>query len=191
MKRLTLAALGFAALVGATAAGTGLGLAGSPPDGAHKPRAERVLTPERMADRCKRQYAGAAAKLTYLETRLAPTEAQKPVWQDYKAAVEAAEATNRDACVAAVPVKTEQPAGPPDIVTRETLKLKRLEAELNRTKATLPALQKLYAVLTPEQRAMLDEPAPRGHHGRPKPASLDMPAQPGSNAPDDVPPPVK
>lgn len=191
MKRLTLAALGFAALVGATAAGTGLGLAGSPPDGAHKPRAERVMTPERMADRCKRQYAGAAAKLTYLETRLAPTEAQKPAWQDYKAAVEAAEATNRDACVAAVPAKTEQPAGPPDIVTRETLKLKRLEAEVTRTKATLPALQKLYAVLTPEQRAMLDEPAPRGHHGRPKPASLDMPAQPGPDVPDDMPPPVK
>ncbi|MFZ2872343.1 Spy/CpxP family protein refolding chaperone, partial [Zavarzinia sp.] len=176
MKRLTLAALGLAALMGSTALGTGLGFAGSPPDGARKPRAEHVMSPERMADRCKRQFAGAAAKLTYLETRLAPTEAQKPAWQAYKDAVEAAEATNRDACVAAVPVKAEEPVGPPDIVTRETMKVKRLEAELSRSKATLPALQKLYSVLTPEQRAMLDEPAPRRHHDRPKPASLDRPA---------------
>ncbi len=188
MKRLTLAALGLAALMGSTAIGTGFGFAGSPADGARKPRAEHVMSPERMADRCKRQFAGAAAKLTYLETRLAPTEAQKPAWQEYKAAVETAEATNRDACVAAVPAKADVPAGPPDIVTRETMKVKRLEAELSRAKATLPALQKLYSVLTPEQRAMLDEPAPRGHRDRPKPARLDRPAPPAPKGMDDTPP---
>lgn len=196
MNRTALAALGLAAALGATAIGTGLGFAGSPP--ADRPaRAERVLTPKHMADRCKRVFAGASARLTFLETSIAPTEAQKPAWDAYKQAVTDAEAKNRDACVAAVPAKAEAPQGPPDIVTRETMKAQRLEAELALTKPTLPTLQKLYAVLTPEQRAVLDAPPHRGRHGGPRPAAFKTPddAGPAAGAPDDgmpadLPPPA-
>ncbi|MFA5119792.1 Spy/CpxP family protein refolding chaperone [Zavarzinia sp.] len=194
MNRGKLAAFGLLAALGSVALGAGTALAADAAAPQSHPAARRTPpTPEAMAERCQDRYARDVSRVTYLETRLAPTDAQKSLWQAYKAAAQAADAKARDACLAAVP-KADGAAARPSLVDRQASRIAMLTAQLENLKATQPALAALYPTLSDAQKQILDGPRHGGpmaagyrpdhrHHGR----GTDVPP-PDGPAPDAPPP---
>jgi hypothetical protein len=85
--------------------------------------------------------------LERLEERVKPTEAQKQVFADFKAAAKTAADKVRNAC----PI--ERPRNVPE---RLAMAEKRVEAALDALRTVRPAADKLYAALADEQKAELN-----------------------------------
>jgi hypothetical protein len=85
--------------------------------------------------------------LERLEERVKPTDAQKPVFADFKAAAK----TAADKVKAACPI--ERPRNVPE---RLAMAEKRAEAALDALRTVRPAADKLYAALSDEQKAELN-----------------------------------
>ena len=82
-----------------------------------------------------------------------PTDAQRPKFDEFKAAsIKAAEIT-RDACRADIPET---------IIGRTEAMEKRMDAMLQAVRTVRPALEALYATLSDEQKARLDSSSHRG-----------------------------
>jgi len=113
-------------------------------------------------ERCADHYAGLAGQLAFLEAKLNLTDAQRGPWNAWREARLADAAKARDACVAAVPAT---PGARPTILDREAQMEQHLSARLAGLQARRPALEALYAVLTPEQKAIFDHLAGEGRHG--------------------------
>ncbi len=107
---------------------------------------------------CVDMYAHQAARLAYIEAKLDLTAEQRPAWTKWQQANLAAAAKERSACLAAAP-KAE---GRPTALEREERAEKFLTLKLQTLQSTRPALQALYAELTPAQKKVFDHSG-RGH----------------------------
>jgi hypothetical protein len=131
----------------------------APMPGMHRPMNDPVAWHK---ERCVNHYAGLAGKLAFLEAKLDLTDAQRPAWSAWRQARIDDAVKERDSCLADVP---PQPHGPPTILEGEARMEKMLSARLAGLQARRPALEALYAALTPEQKAILDRMGGRhGHH---------------------------
>jgi len=160
MKTSSIAAFAAVALIGATAV-----MAQNAPDAPKGPpgkpgeHARMMPDPQRAKNFCVSQYARAAGHVAYLEAKLDLTTAQKPLFQKWQQSVLGSAQKNRDACVTTV--AAIKPDAKPTILDRETKMEAMMTAKLDALKAQRPALEALYASLTPDQQAQLNQ----GFHG--------------------------
>jgi Spy/CpxP family protein refolding chaperone len=132
------------------------------------PHKDRAAMHQQM---CAERFADRAGRLAYLEAKLALTEQQRPLFNQWRQSVLDGAGKERAACQAL----TVSENAPPTIVQREDHLEKMLAAKLQDMQSSRPALQALYDALTPTQRAVLDHPhhrhgnmhRPMMHGGRP------------------------
>jgi hypothetical protein len=111
---------------------------------------------------CGDMYAHQAAHLAYVEAKLDLTAQQRPAWTKWQQANLDAAAKMRTACLEAAPKAEGRPTAP----EREARMEKFLTLKLQTLQATRPALEALYAELTPEQKTVFDRSSHmHGHHG--------------------------
>jgi len=103
---------------------------------------------------CGEHFAHESARLAYLQARLELTEQQAPAFRKWAEAESQTAGLERDACLAVPPKSGEAPS----ILDREARMASHLRILLQGLDTARPALQALYDVLTPEQRAILDHP---------------------------------
>ncbi|HVI51008.1 MAG TPA: Spy/CpxP family protein refolding chaperone [Candidatus Sulfotelmatobacter sp.] len=125
---------------------------------------------------CSERYAHESGHLAYLQARLELTDKQIPAWVKWAQIQTQSAEKERDACLSMAPKGDAKPS----IVEREADMEKHLSLRLQSIQASRPALQNLYDVLTPEQRAVLDQP----HEGRPGPMGGPMGAPGGHEGPE-------
>jgi hypothetical protein len=107
---------------------------------------------------CSPRAAGFAEwRINRIERAVKPTEAQKPKFEELKAAAAKSAELMRTAC----------PTDAPKTVTgRMEAMEKRMDVMLQAIKTMRPALDAFYATLTDEQKAQLDSRAGRRWHWR-------------------------
>lgn len=93
------------------------------------------------------------ARLDALKTDLKLTPAQEPAWQAFESAVQ----TQKDMHLG----KQDKVEG----TDRMQARIEHMEQRLAGMKEIQKARNDLYQVLTPEQKAVLDQHGSRGHHG--------------------------
>lgn len=108
---------------------------------------------------CGEHFAHESARLAYLQARLELTEQQAPAFRKWAEVESQTAGLERDACLAVTPKPDEAPS----IVERDAHMASHLRIRLQGLDTARPALQALYEILTPEQRAILDHP----HEGHP------------------------
>jgi hypothetical protein len=124
-------------------------------------------SPEQMAafraERCKGHYARVAGKMAYLQADLSITEAQRGAFDEWKDVVLSSAKSRSEACLAHT-----ADMGPKhhDALERTARMEKMLEGRLAQLKAQRPALEHLYASLTPDQKKEFDHAAAFGRHHR-------------------------
>jgi hypothetical protein len=139
------------------------------------PRSLRQRDPAEMAARmkqmCQDGYAREAGELTYVETRLALTAAEQPLFERWKEAKLGIARRHADQC-AQRPVRQRQAGaqgapsqpgagrpGPDEMMAREEDRLKERLADIE---AERPALGALYNALSPEQKREIIHAGMRG-----------------------------
>ncbi|MDR3441131.1 Spy/CpxP family protein refolding chaperone [Telmatospirillum sp.] len=116
-----------------------------------------------LTKQCAEHRARAVGHLAYLEARLDLTEKQRTAWHKWQQwQLDAAEKQQVD-CLARVPRTDTAPTA----LEREALTEKVLTTRLQGLQSSRPALEALYEVLTPAQRAILDRPSHGDHFGPP------------------------
>jgi Spy/CpxP family protein refolding chaperone len=161
MSNRLLTSLAAISMVCATL-GAAVAQTAQPANGPGSPGFHQAQDPiARHNEHCANRYARTAAALAFLEARLNLTESQKASWTAWRQASLDDAAQMRDTCVADVPV---HPGTPPTVLEREAQKEKMMSARLAGLQARRPALQALYAVLTPEQQATFDHLAMAAGH---------------------------
>jgi hypothetical protein len=166
MKTSSIVALVAVAIVGATAA-----WAQTAPEAPKGPPGKpgehaRSFDPARAKNMCADRYAHSVGRLAYLEAKLDLTTAQKPLFQKWEQTVLGSAQKGRDDCVAKV--AAFKPGARPTVLDRESRMETMLTAKLDAMKAQRPAMEALYASLTPDQQAQLNRPmhgGMSGHHG--------------------------
>jgi hypothetical protein len=109
---------------------------------------------------CENREARTAGMLAFAERRLGITEAQRPAWDAFRQAVEASGAPVREACAELAG------ADRPSTLPQRLARMERMgDAHLSQLKAVRPALDTLYAQLTPEQRESADAMMSHGRRG--------------------------
>ncbi len=164
MKTSSIAALVGVALVGVTAA-----WAQPAPDAAKGPPGKSEhsrMTPDpmRAKNMCTSSYAHAAGRLAYLEAKLDLNATQKPLFAKWEQSVMGSAQKGRDTCVANA--AATKPDAKPTVLDRETRMEGMMSARLDAMKAQRPALEALYASLTPDQQTQLNRPMHGGQHGQ-------------------------
>lgn len=161
--KILLAATAFAAI----AAPVAFAQSAPPADGGqmqehawHKPSPEQMAAWH--AERCKSHYARVAGKLAYLQADLSITDAQRGAFDDWKGVVLSSAKAHSDACLARA--DDGQQHMHHDALERTARMEKMLEARLAQLKAERPALEHLYASLTPDQKKEFDRAEAFGHH---------------------------
>jgi hypothetical protein len=169
MKTSSIAAVVAITLLGGAAAWAQTAPTAPAPQAAPGKPGEHARTmpdPARAKEFCVARYARAAGHLAYLEAKLDLTAAQKPLFQKWEQSVMSSAQKNRDACV--TNVAAAKPDTRPTILDRETRMEKALSDKLDALKAQRPALEALFASLTPDQQAQLnrmgEEGGRMGHH---------------------------
>jgi protein CpxP len=140
-------------------------------------------TAAHFAQMCETMEARQAGMLAFAEVRLGITDAERPAWTKFAAAVKASSAPIKQLCAST--------AGQPEPKTLPD-RLHRLEAietaHLERLRQVTPAVEELYGALTTKQREMADQlvegmmhhgPGPGMHH----PERPDRDAAPAPKAP--------
>lgn len=117
---------------------------------------------ERHASMCSDRSAREIGHLAYLEAKLKPTAAQTAAWTKYRDTVTAQAKANEQDCLAR-PARKKGDARP-SIVERNAMMQKALETRLASLKATQPALEGLYAVLTDAQKQVINKEGREGKH---------------------------
>ena len=110
---------------------------------------------------CGNMFAHQAARMAFLEAKLDLTDAQRPAWNKWRQARQDAATKERALCLDNMPKQDTRP----NALEREARAEKFLTAKLQTMQTTRPALQALYEVLTPEQKAVFDHLSAKGHHG--------------------------
>ncbi|NYZ13326.1 Spy/CpxP family protein refolding chaperone [Azospirillum sp. RWY-5-1] len=139
-----------------------------------------------MGRMCEEGEARAAGMLAYAEKRLNITDAQRAAWTKLADQVRTSAAEMQKTCLANRPQPPQPGQGPqqttlPDRLGHmETM----MTAGLESIKRVKPALDDLYAQLTPEQKKLADEFVNRGMRGMQggpgKPGGPGMPGGPGA-----------
>jgi hypothetical protein len=119
---------------------------------------------EHHAQRCSDFYARAVGRLAYVETKLALTDAQKPLFEDWKhVKLESAKA-HADECGTMMPRDMDA-----SIIDRMKMHEKMMKAMLADLQAEIPSLEALVASLSDEQKHVFDRThemfGGRGMHG--------------------------
>jgi len=101
---------------------------------------------------CTDRYAHEAAQLTYLEAKLNLTDKQHAAWVKWSQWELQGAQQERDACQAL------QPKDHPHLnaLEKEAAKEKQLQMRLQTLQNARPALQELYALLSAEQKEVMD-----------------------------------
>lgn len=99
-----------------------------------------------------------------LQYKVNPTDAQKPAFEELKAAAKVAAAKAQAGCPAK-PAQTADGTQPPRKAPTERLALMEtaLAAQLDAIRTVRPAAEKFYASLSDEQKKTMTEMGPRGH----------------------------
>jgi protein CpxP len=121
-------------------------------------RHDRAAQP---VDICQEHFARTAGRLAYTEAKLQLTPAQQPLWDKWQQAVTAGAKQERGDCLASLPHDGVRLTA----LDRDDRLQKKLALKVDSLKAARPALAALYESLTPEQRAIFDQPRPMGRHG--------------------------
>jgi len=108
---------------------------------------------------CVEHYARQAGHLAYLEARLELNPEQQALWDKWSQASAAGAEKLRAACLAAAPKADAKFT----VLDREALAETMLGLKVDNLKAARPALESLYAALSPEQQAVFDREADRRH----------------------------
>jgi len=164
MNKCSIVSIGALALLGAATAV----MAQTAPDmkgsGGRPEHARMAPDPQRAKNFCTSSFARAAGRVAYLEAKLDLTATQKPLFQKWEQSVMASAQKNRDTCL--TNVAAIKPDAKPNLLDRESRMEAMLAAKLEALKAQRPALEALYASLTPDQQAQFDRPfGGMGHHG--------------------------
>lgn len=119
----------------------------------------RQMMRHRMArlspqQRCEERLARRAARVTYTVTKLKLTAEQRPLWDKVNASLQAASEREQQLCA------TLQ-GGPATVLDRLSRREQFLSARLQGVQQVRPALEQFYRALTPEQKAIIDNPFPR------------------------------
>jgi len=130
------------------------------------PPAAPSTTPERPGDRtreartfspkamCQNMVARGIGKRAYLKARLDLKPEQMSAWNAYEKAADDVSAKDKARCAA---LPQERPTTM-SYLDRQNLREEFMKSRLEAIQATKPALQALYASLTPEQKEVLDSP---------------------------------
>ena len=152
----------FLAAASVAAFTTSGALAQSAPDAGQQPHAWHKPDPEQMAawhaQMCKGHYAREAGKLAYLQADLSITDAQRGAFDRWRDAVLSTAKAHSEKCLARTPGEHHMH----DALERNAQMQKRLESKLADLKSERPALETLYASLTPDQKKLFDRAG--GHH---------------------------
>ena len=165
------AAAGFAWLTSATAFDGGFDgapqIAQAAPPAAQPPaagggadrRAERMrdFSPKAM---CEEHIARRIGNRAYLKSRLDLKPEQITAWNTFEKAADEASAKEKARC-ASLPTEMKTP---PNFADRFNRREEMMKTRLESLEAVKPSLMALYAMLTPEQKAILDRPMMGGHH---------------------------
>lgn len=111
-------------------------------------------------ERCEAGIARRAARAAYVEAMLNLTPEQRPLAQKVESAMQSAADKEHQLC-AALPNDANAPQTA-TLMDRFTRREQMMQARLDGMKQVQPALQALYAALTPQQKAILDHPMHRG-----------------------------
>lgn len=151
-----------------------------PPPDKHMP--EKAEMQRHMIEMCQDRKAHTAGELTYLETKLALNDKQKPLFERWKK-VKLAEANAIDCAL--------PPEGEPSLVDQLKHEEKFLHARLDSLKAELPTLEAFYATLSDDQKKVFrPAPPPGAKHGGPMMGhGPDGHGDPGHQPPNDMPAP--
>ena len=106
---------------------------------------------EHHAQMCSDRYARAVGGLAYLETRLALTDAQKPLFERWKHVRLSSVKARSDECATKTPHEMDA-----SIIDRLKMHEKRMKARLADLQAQMPALEALVASLSDEQKEDLE-----------------------------------
>lgn len=109
---------------------------------------------------CVERYARNAARLAYLEAKLALTEQQRAAWNKWRQIKLDGAEQRRTACLQ----HQRKEGANLTAVEREARIEKILSSRLAQLQASRPALQAVYEALSPEQKAVFDRAEARRHH---------------------------
>ncbi len=151
MKRKSIAAL---ALGGVLVLGGAGYVAAQQAQGPGRPGAR----PQQMMDRmCQMGPARLAAGLAFAEVRLGITDAQRPAWTTFTQEARASWAPIGRACG-----ESRVPADPADFAARLAVHERMAGAFAEALRTLRPAVERMQAQLTPEQRRLVAEVMERG-----------------------------
>lgn len=123
------------------------------------PRAERSFSPKAA---CIDMVARRIGDRAYVKARLELKPEQMTAWNAFEKAADEASAKSMARCQTLPTEMKERPT----YIERLTMQEDRMKARIATIEAVKPSLTALVAVLTPEQKALLDRPhAGFGHHG--------------------------
>ena len=129
------------------------------------PGADRMMRGERMASpraMCQDMVARRIGDRAYIKARLELKPEQMAAWNAFEKAADEASAKSMARCQTLPTEMKERPT----YLERLTMQEDMMKARIATIEAVKPSLTALVAVLTPEQKALLDRPhAGFGHHG--------------------------
>jgi periplasmic protein CpxP/Spy len=111
---------------------------------------------------CTERYARKAARLAYLEAKLALTDQQRAAWNKWRQIKLDAAEQRRTTCLQ----HQHKEGANLTVIEREARLEKFLSNRLAQLQASKPALQALYDALSPEQKATFDRSQTHHHHWR-------------------------
>ena len=123
----------------------------APPPPPTPPHAGRAISPKAM---CLDMTARRIGDRAYLKARLELKPEQMAAWTAFEKAADEASARESARC-ATLPAEMKDM---PNVVDRMTMREDMMKARLASMQSVKPALQALYAVLTPEQKTIIDRP---------------------------------
>lgn len=147
-------------------AGSAIAQASQTGDSAHGVERDAHLMQHHMS-MCTDHYARHVGEMAYLETKLALSDSQKPLFAAWKDAMLSNAKTRSENCVR----RTKNGKPPMSLMDREARLHEMLEAWLAALDAQHPTLAALYQSLTPEQKQVFD--MPRGGNGMHSPDGHD------------------
>jgi periplasmic protein CpxP/Spy len=130
-----------------------------------------------FAQMCETMDARQAGMLAFAEVRLGITDAERPAWTKFAAAVKAASAPIKQLCAGA---GQPEPKTLPERLHRlETMETARLE----QLRQITPAVEELYGTLSPKQKELADHLVEGMMHHGPGGPGMHHPGMPGHDAP--------
>ena len=120
-------------------------------------RGERSFSPKAM---CEEHIARRIGNRAYLKSRLDLKPEQLSAWNTFEKAADEASSKEKAKC-ASLPTEMKTP---PNFADRFNRREEMMKTRLESLETVKPSLMALYAMLTPEQKAILDRPMMGGHH---------------------------